>query len=43
MANMAADPVTQDWWRITAPMQQQVPDADEGSWWKNLPEVFHTE
>lgn len=43
MANMAADPVTQDWWKITAPMQQQVPDADAGTWWKNLPEVFHTE
>lgn len=42
MAKMAADPVTQEWWSITAPMQQQVPDADASSWWKHLPEVFHT-
>ncbi len=43
MAKMAADPVTQDWWKITSPMQQKVPDAAEGEWEKRLPEIFHTD
>ena len=43
MEKMAADPVTQEWWTITAPMQQAVPDVDEGEWWKVLREVFHTD
>ncbi len=43
MAKMAADPVTQDWWKITSPMQQPVPDAGDGEWEKRLPEIFHTD
>ena len=43
MAKMAADPVTQKWWAITGPMQEPVPDAAEGEWWKEIPEVFHTD
>jgi L-rhamnose mutarotase len=43
MAKMAADPVTQEWWKITGPMQEPVPDAGEGAWWKEIPEVFHTD
>jgi L-rhamnose mutarotase len=43
MAAMAADPVTQDWWKITAPMQSPVAGADEGEWWHTLREVFHTD
>jgi L-rhamnose mutarotase len=42
-AKMAADPVTQEWWKITAPMQQPMPDVEEGQWWKQLPEIFHTD
>lgn len=42
-AKMAADPVTQEWWKITAPMQLPMPDVEEGAWWKMLPEVFHTD
>lgn len=42
MAKMAADPVTQDWWKITAPMQLPMPDVAEGEWWKPLPEIFHS-
>jgi L-rhamnose mutarotase len=41
MALMAADPKTQEWWRITNPMQQPVPGAPEGAWWAPLEEVFH--
>jgi L-rhamnose mutarotase len=42
-ATMAADPVTRDWWKITDPMQQPVPERAEGEWWHDLPEVFHTD
>ncbi len=43
MAAMAADPTTQEWWKITAPMQSQVPEAAEGEWWHTLREVFHVD
>ena len=43
MAKMAADPKTQEWWRITAPMQEQLPGAQEGEWWARIAEVFHTD
>ena len=43
MAKMAADPKTQEWWAITAPMQQQVPEHTAEEWWTIIPEVFHTE
>lgn len=43
MARMAADPDTQAWWQLTEPMQQPVPESQEGEWWHRLPEVFHTE
>ncbi len=43
MAKMKADPKTQEWWRITDPMQEPVPDREPGEWWKRIPEVFHTE
>ena len=43
MAKMAADPTTQEWWSICEPMQQPVPEAGSGEWWKIIPEVFHTE
>ena len=43
MRKMAADPETQRWWAITAPMQQQIPGAQPGEWWTRIPEVFHTD
>jgi L-rhamnose mutarotase len=43
MAAMAADPVVQDWWKVTDAMQEPRPDRAEGSWWKTIPEVFHTD
>lgn len=42
MARMAADPKTQEWWRITEPMQEPLPGRAAGQWWLPLPEVFHT-
>ncbi|MBV9168533.1 MAG: L-rhamnose mutarotase [Chloroflexi bacterium] len=43
MRKMAADPKTQEWWRITDPMQEQVAGGQPGEWWTRLPEVFHTD
>lgn len=41
MKRMAADPETQRWWAIMDPMQQPLPEAPEGAWWTEIPEVFH--
>ena len=43
MAKMAADPVTQEWWKLTDPCQQPVEGAAEGEWWAQMEEVFHTD
>ena len=42
MARMAADPLTQKWWRETDPCQFAVKHRAEGEWWANMEEVFHT-
>ncbi|CAB4341293.1 MAG: L-rhamnose mutarotase [Actinobacteria bacterium] len=41
MAAIAADPTTQDWWKVTAPMQIPVAEVKDGEWWHAIPEVFH--
>jgi L-rhamnose mutarotase len=41
MAAIAADPTTQDWWKVTAPMQIPVAEIKDGEWWHTIPEVFH--
>lgn len=43
MKKIANDPETQKWWELTAPLQERVPEAEEGEWWHELPEVFHTD
>lgn len=43
MAAMAADPVTQDWWRLTDPCQEPLESAADGSPWARLEEVFHVD
>jgi L-rhamnose mutarotase len=43
LARIAADPVTQAWWTLTDPMQEPYPERAEGSWWLDLPEIFHTD
>ncbi|KRC66933.1 L-rhamnose 1-epimerase [Aeromicrobium sp. Root236] len=43
MAAMAADPVTQDWWRLTDPCQQPVDTAEPGELWAPLRQVFHAD
>ena len=42
-ARMAADPETQRWWALTDAMQEPLPDRERGSWWKTVPEIFHTD
>ncbi|MFA5393528.1 MAG: L-rhamnose mutarotase [Candidatus Ratteibacteria bacterium] len=43
MKKMASDPKTREWWAITNPMQNPVPDRIEGKWWSEMEEVFHTD
>lgn len=42
-ALMAADPATQEWWRITDPQQQPLDSVAEGEWWAAATEVFHVD
>lgn len=41
MTTMGADPTTQAWWKITAPLQKRVPEIIDHEWWHSIPEVFH--
>ena len=43
MERMAADPVTQEWWKLTAPCQEPLETREEGEWWAEMEEVFHTD
>jgi L-rhamnose mutarotase len=38
---MAADPKTQEWWKLTDPQQQPLDSVAEGEWWAPAQEVFH--
>ncbi|MCL6526251.1 MAG: L-rhamnose mutarotase [Thermaceae bacterium] len=37
---IAADPVTQAWWKLTDPCQEPLPSAREGEWWARMEQVF---
>ena len=43
MAKMAADPTTQEWWKLTDPCQEGLPTRKPGEWWATMEEVFHTD
>ena len=43
MAKMAADPTTQEWWRVCEPLQDPLPTRADGEWWAQMREVFHTD
>jgi L-rhamnose mutarotase len=43
MAKMAADPKTQEWWKVVGPMQTPLETRSEGEWWAEMEEVFHME
>ncbi len=41
MKIMAADSITNEWWKLTNPCQEPVDSAEEGVWWADLEEVYH--
>ena len=41
MAKMAANPKTQEWWKIMEPMQRPFESRASGEWWASMEEVFH--
>ena len=41
MKKMAADSLTNEWWKLTDPCQEPVESAGEGVWWADLEEVYH--
>jgi L-rhamnose mutarotase len=43
MQKMAADPLTQEWWSVCEPCQMPVENREEGEWWANMEELFHTD
>ncbi len=43
MANMGADPKTQEWWTYTDPLQEPLPTRGTGEWWTTMRAVFHTD
>jgi L-rhamnose mutarotase len=43
MKRMAADPKTQEWWKLTDPCQIAQKERKEGEHWMKMREVFHTD
>ncbi|MCF6331826.1 MAG: L-rhamnose mutarotase [Draconibacterium sp.] len=43
MEKMAADSITQEWWKLTDPCQEPVESAKEGVKWADMEEVYHLE
>ncbi len=43
MARIGQDAVTQDWWKLTDPMQEPLETRKEGEWWASMEEIFHWE
>ncbi len=43
MAKMAADPLTQEWWKVVGPCQEPLETRAPGEWWADMEEVFHCE
>ena len=43
MASIAADPETQRWWALTDAMQEPDRARPAGTWWLDVPEIFHTD
>ena len=41
MEKLAADSLTQEWWKLTDPCQEPVESAGEGVWWASMEEVYH--
>ena len=43
MAAIAADPLTQEWWKLTDPCQEPLETRAAGEWWAMMEEVFHND
>lgn len=43
VAAMAVDPDVRAWWTLTDAMQEPYPERRAGSWWLDLPEIFHAD
>jgi L-rhamnose mutarotase len=41
MAKMAANPKVREWWTLTDPCQQPLPDRPAGQWWAPMEQVFY--
>ena len=41
MLKMAADPITQEWWKLQKPLQIPVNEKATDEWWHELTELFH--
>ena len=43
LARIAADPATQEWWKLTDPCQEPMPGAPPGELWSDLTQIFFME
>jgi L-rhamnose mutarotase len=43
IAEIGRDPVTQDWWKLTDPMQEPLEARRDGEWWAQMDEIYHWE
>ena len=43
MERVGQDSVTQDWWKLTDPMQEPLETRKEGEWWASMEEIFYWE
>ena len=43
MKKMAADPTTQEWWKVCIPCQRPFTSRAKGEWWVDMEEVFYTD
>lgn len=41
MAEIGRDEVTQEWWKLTDPMQESLKTRRDGEWWASIDEIFH--
>ncbi|MBM7494698.1 L-rhamnose mutarotase [Micromonospora luteifusca] len=38
---IAADPQTQEWWKLTDPCQESIAEPGSGDWWAPMREIWH--
>jgi L-rhamnose mutarotase len=40
MRKISEDTITQEWWKLTDPMQEPLQDRKEGEWWTEMEEFY---